>query len=72
MRFKINKNARFNTSLLAGAGFIGLAVWGLGLPLKSVMVFFAICVASLLVIVALAAAVGFALSRLRRNGSGED
>ncbi len=67
MRFKINKRARFNTSMLAGACIIALAVWGWGLPITTVFIFFGICFGFLALIVGLAALIGWVLSRLRKN-----
>lgn len=72
MRFKFSKRARIHTSLFAGCAFIALAVYGWGLPITTVFVFFAICVTFLVLIVALAAVFGWVLSALRERKKGED
>lgn len=72
MKFRLNKRARINTSLIAGFAFIGLAVYGWGLPIETVLHFFLICMAFLVLIVALAAALGWTLSRLRKRKSVDD
>lgn len=65
VKFKINKRARFNSSMLAGACIIGLAVWGWGLPVSAVVSFFLISFGGLLAIVSLAAGCGWLLKKLR-------
>lgn len=72
MRFKFNKRARINTSLIAGFAFIALAVYGWGLPIETVFVFLAICLALLLLIVAIAAGMGWLFNLLRRRNSAHD
>lgn len=67
MRFKIDKSTRFKSSMLAGACIIGLSVWGWGLPIESVIVFFLLCLCFLAVIVSFAALFGWALRRLRKD-----
>lgn len=72
MKFKLNKRARINTSLIAGFAFIGLAVYGWGLPIETVLHFFLICLAFLALIVALAAGLGWILTALRKRNRAHD
>ncbi len=67
MKFVIKKRARFTSSMIAGAAFIGLAVWGWNLPLTTVALFFALCLVFLALIILSAAAFGWVLGRLRNN-----
>lgn len=72
MRFRFSKRARIHTSLFAGCAFIALAVYGWGLPITTVFVFFAICITFLVLIVALAAVFGWVLNVLRAKEKKED
>lgn len=65
LRFRVNKNARMTVSLLASAAFIGLAIWGWGLPVETAIRFFIICLTALVAIVVSAALVGLAVSAIR-------
>lgn len=67
MKFRFSKRARISSSLFAGCAFIGLAVYGWGLPISTVLVFFAICLVFLTAIVAVAAGVGWLLTLARRR-----
>lgn len=71
MKFRFTKRARISSSMFAGCAFIALAVYGWGLPISTVLLFLAICLASLAAIVVLAAAAGWLLSALRRRNEPE-
>lgn len=72
MKIRFNKRARINTSLIAGCAFIALAVYGWGLPIETVFLFLAICLAFLCLIVAVAAVAGWAMGLLRKRNRMRD
>ena len=52
---------------MAGACFIGLAIYSWGLPVKTALSFLIICLGFLVAIVALAAIIALAIRILRRS-----
>lgn len=72
VRFKLNKSARLKASLIACAGFLVLAVWGWDLPVVTLLMFFLISVAGLLIILALAALAAWLLRKFFRRQEPED
>jgi hypothetical protein len=67
MRFRIKKRARLLSSMIASAAFIGLAIYGWGLPISTALTFLAICILFLLAIIALALVSGGLLRLARRR-----
>lgn len=67
MKFKFSKRARIHSGLFAGCAFIALAVYGWGLPITTVFVFLAICLAFLVLIVGVAAVFGWLLNFVRKR-----
>ncbi len=72
MKFKVDKRARFTSSMVAGVAIIALAVWGWGLPITTVVTFFVICLGFLVVIIGVAALLGYVIKRLRNDGMDDD
>jgi high-affinity Fe2+/Pb2+ permease len=67
IRFRIKKRARLWASMTASASFIGLAIYGWGLPISTAAAFLVICVLFLAGIVGLAVLSGWLLRKLRQR-----
>lgn len=70
VRFRIKKRARLLSSMIASAAFIGLAIYGWGLPISTALAFLVICMVFLLGIVALALVSGWLLRLVRQRHDG--
>jgi hypothetical protein len=70
IRFRFKKRARLLSSMIASAAFIGLAIYGWGLPISDALAFLVLCVVFLLVIVALALVSGWLLRWVRQRRDG--
>lgn len=66
IRITFKKRSRILASMIASLAFIGLAIWGFDLPVSTILLFLLICLFFLLLIVAFAALLGWAIGRMRR------
>lgn len=66
IRIKFKQRSRVLASLIASLAFICLAIWGWGLPVSTALGFLLICVTFLLLIVLLAAVLGWIIGKMRR------
>lgn len=67
IKFRIRNRARLWLNIAASGAFIVLAIYGWGLTLEAAISFLVICVAFLVVIIALGMVAGWLIRLLRRN-----
>lgn len=69
VKFKLKKSSRVYAGLIAGAAFIALAIKSWGLSVETAVTYLLICLAALLIIVALAAIIALLIRILQNNRS---